>query len=94
MRLFTLLSIGVLGFAVTALSSRPSDAASIAIAPAQSIATASNVLKIADGCGRGRYRGPGGACHWYGRGPYPGGYWGPRRRCWRGPYGGLRCRRW
>jgi hypothetical protein len=38
------------------------------------------VLQIADGCGGGRYRGPGGACHWYGRGPYPGGYYGPYRR--------------
>src|SRR5580693_1566941 len=31
----------------------------------------------ADGCGAGRYRGPGGACHPFGRGPYPGGYYGP-----------------
>jgi hypothetical protein len=34
------------------------------------------VVPAADGCGGGRYRGPGGACHWYGRGPYPGGYYG------------------
>jgi hypothetical protein len=41
------------------------------------------VIPAADGCGGGRYRGPGGACHWFGRGPYPGGYYGPYRR----PYG-------
>ncbi len=38
------------------------------------------VVQVADGCGGGRYRGPGGACHWYGRGPYPGGYYGPYHR--------------
>ena len=34
------------------------------------------LVRIADGCGPGRYRGPGGACHPFGRGPYPDGYWG------------------
>ena len=38
------------------------------------------VVQVANGCGPGRYRGPGGACHWYRRGPYPGGYYGPYRR--------------
>ena len=38
------------------------------------------VVQVASGCGPGRYRGPGGACHWYGRGLYPGGYYGPYRR--------------
>jgi hypothetical protein len=33
----------------------------------------------ADGCGGGRYRGPGGACHLFSRGPYPTGYFGPYR---------------
>ncbi len=32
---------------------------------------------IANGCGPGWYRGPGGACHRFGHGPYPGGYWVP-----------------
>ena len=34
---------------------------------------------VAQGCGPGWYRGPGGACHRFGHGPYPGGYWGPYR---------------
>jgi hypothetical protein len=39
------------------------------------------VVQVANGCGWGRYRGPGGgACHRFGRGPYPGGYYGPYRR--------------
>lgn len=37
------------------------------------------VVQAADGCGPGKYRGPGGACHWFGRGPYPGGYYGTYR---------------
>jgi hypothetical protein len=54
----------------------------------------------ADGCGGGRYRGPGGACHRFGRGPYPGGYYGSYRNAyrwngcppgyWRGPWGHCR----
>jgi hypothetical protein len=54
-------------------------------------------------CAPGWYRGPGGACYILGTGP--GYYYGPRwggggyygrpgwrgRRCWRGPYGHLRC---
>ena len=50
-----------------------------------------------DGCGPNRYRGPGGACHPFGRGPYPNGYYGPRvvsNGCphgfWRGPWGHCR----
>ena len=45
----------------------------------------------ADGCGPNQYRGPGGACHWFGRGPYPGGYYGPYRGgngCGHGRYRG------
>lgn len=34
------------------------------------------IIPIANGCGWGWYRGPGGACHMFGRGPYPGGYYG------------------
>ena len=35
------------------------------------------IVRVADGCGPGRYRGPGGACHPFGRGPYPDGDYGP-----------------
>jgi hypothetical protein len=56
------------------------------------------VEQVADGCGVYRYRGPGGACHRYGRGPFPAGYFGPAMwhpdRCppgyWRGPWGHCR----
>lgn len=61
--------------------------------------TDSLVVHVADGCGAGRYRGPGGACHRFGYGPYPNGYYHPRPRpvwngCppgyWRGPWGHCR----
>jgi hypothetical protein len=56
------------------------------------------LILAADGCGWGRYRGPMGACHPFGRGPFPGGYYGPYghsfaidQGCgagrYRGPYG-------
>jgi hypothetical protein len=40
----------------------------------------------ADGCGPNKYRGPGGACHLFGNGPYPGGYYGAYRNAdrWNG----------
>ena len=58
----------------------------------------SSIVPVANGCGPGRYRGPGGACHPYGRGPFPNGYYGPygsnpavNQGCgagrYRGPYG-------
>ena len=37
----------------------------------------SMIIKVANGCGPRGYRGPNGACHSYGTGPYPGGYHGP-----------------
>ena len=37
---------------------------------------------VADGCGWGWYRGPGGACHRFGRGPYPWGYYTPAPYQW------------
>ena len=40
------------------------------------------LIYVADGCGPGRYRGPGGACHRFGYGPYPGGYYTQRPRHW------------
>lgn len=58
------------------------------------------VIKVANGCGPGGYRGQYGACHAYGTGPFPGGYYGPFRNnwgwngCppgfWRGPWGHCR----
>jgi hypothetical protein len=36
-----------------------------------------SITLVADGCGAGWYRGPGGACHRFGYGPGP--------RWWRGP---------
>lgn len=58
------------------------------------------VLRVANGCGPGGYRGPYGACHSYGTGPFPGGYYGPFRNAWswngcppgywRGPWGHCR----
>ncbi|WP_415008577.1 GCG_CRPN prefix-to-repeats domain-containing protein [Aestuariivirga sp.] len=59
---------------------------------------ADQVQLAANGCGAGRYRGPNGACHPFGTGPYPKGYNGPighsfavNHGCgagrYRGPYG-------
>jgi hypothetical protein len=42
------------------------------------------ITLVADGCGYGWYRGPGGYCHRFGYGPYPGGYWGVYRGGWNG----------
>jgi hypothetical protein len=66
--------------------------AAVLVAPLSSDA---DIFNVAQGCGPGWYRGPGGACHRFGYGPYPGGYWGPRpgwgRHCWRGYYGHWHC---
>src|SRR6202000_660460 len=35
----------------------------------------SMIIHVANGCGPGWYRGPGGACHRFGFGPYPDGYY-------------------
>jgi hypothetical protein len=43
-----------------------------------------SLIYVSDGCGAGWYRGPGGACHRYGHGPYPMGYYQPRPRQWNG----------
>ncbi len=64
----------------------------------QKIEIAPAVEHVAEGCGPNRYRGPGGACHRYGTGPFPGGYYGRymwgARSCppgyWRGPWGHCR----
>jgi hypothetical protein len=59
----------VLAFAILAAASSSAQAFPVEAAPGFS----SRVVEIADGCGQGRYRGPGGACHRFGHGPYPGG---------------------
>jgi hypothetical protein len=80
----------VMTSALTVFAATPSDAI-----PAQDgLSQSSLLIQIADGCGGGRYRGPGGACHPFGRGPFPGGYYDGRNGCppghWRGPYGHCR----
>lgn len=56
-------------FAAFSLLSTPLQAMPVASAPGWS----TDIVQVADGCGQGRYRGPGGACHRFGRGPNPGG---------------------
>ena len=56
-------------------ASRAASMPALPMAPA--MAQNNNIILAADGCGFGWYRGPGGACHAYGTGPYPGGYYGP-----------------
>lgn len=69
--------------------------------PASPLPTSrAHVIPVADGCGPGWYRGPGGACHRFGFGPYPDGYFGDYggggawNGCppgyWRGPWGHCR----
>jgi hypothetical protein len=62
--------------------------ADAAILPAP-VGNDAGIVKIAQGCGPGRWRGPGGWCRGPGYGPGPG--WGWHRHCWRGPYGHLHC---
>jgi hypothetical protein len=73
---------------------------SIAAMALGSVITLTQPASAADGCGPAGYRGPGGACHRFGSGPYPGGYHGPYRNAyrwngcpagyWRGPWGHCR----
>ncbi len=65
-------------------------ALAVAAAPSQampirppSLDEAALIVPVANGCGRDAYRGPNGACHSYGTGPYPAGYSGPYRNAWR-----------
>ncbi len=44
-----------------------------------------NIVLVADGCGPGGYRGPGGACHRFGYGPYPYGYYSHPAAGWYAP---------
>ncbi|WP_413990587.1 hypothetical protein ACMDCR_00045 [Labrys okinawensis] len=87
--------IGAAGLAAGILSAQQATAM-----PLRVVSVGSDVTVVADGCGSGRYRGPGGACHVFGRGPYPDGYYGAYRGgsswngCpqgyWRGPWGHCR----
>ncbi len=55
------------------------------VTPVPSSPAVSNVTPVAEGCGRGWWRGPGGRCHpmFNGRACPPGYHLGPeRRRCW------------
>jgi hypothetical protein len=60
-------------------------AASAGIAPAPIGNTSSPIVKVAEGCGPGFWRGPGGRCHPFavGRACPPGYHLGPEgKRCW------------
>jgi hypothetical protein len=61
-------------------------AASAGVFPVQPTTNNSSlVINVAEGCGRGEWRGPGGRCHpmFNGRACPPGYHLGPeRRRCW------------
>jgi hypothetical protein len=59
-------------------------AAGAAVTPVLSSKAGSNVITVAEGCGPGMWRGPGGRCHpmFNGRACPPGYHLGPeRRRC-------------
>jgi hypothetical protein len=87
-------------FALTAMALATTVSPSRAMPIARPLDASSAIIEVADGCGAGRYRGPGGACHRFGYGPYPGGYGGPYRNAyrwngcapgsWRGPWGHCR----
>jgi len=69
----------------TALAIGLSTAASAAVTPAPLGVANSSVIKVAEGCGPGWWRGPGGRCHpmYDGRACPPGYHLGPeRKRCW------------
>jgi hypothetical protein len=60
-------------------------AASAAVTPVQVGRSDGMVAKVAEGCGRGEWRGPNGRCHpmYNGRACPPGYHLGPeRKRCW------------
>ncbi|TDR93045.1 GCG_CRPN prefix-to-repeats domain-containing protein [Enterovirga rhinocerotis] len=90
--------------AAVGLASLSSAALAMPIPPSPIGASASDisplVVRVANGCGPDGYRGPYGACHSYGTGPYPGGYFGPFHNAWnwngcppgywRGPWGHCR----
>ena len=59
----------LLAFSATGSSAMPLGNAGTSASPM--------IVRVANGCGPGWYRGPMGACHRYGNGPFPGGYFGP-----------------
>ena len=93
-------SLLALGFGASVAMALPLGAQAQIVDPS----VQSNIILAADGCGPGWYRGPGGACHPFGRGPFPGGYYVPGgyapppaysyNGCppgyWRGPWGHCR----
>src|ERR1700742_2526748 len=87
-----------LAFALSVTTLATAASPSQAMPIARPLDASSSICEVADGSGAGRYRGPGGACHRFGYGPYPGGYGGPHRNpwngCppgfWRGPWGHCR----
>src|SRR3569623_3087612 len=70
MKMHKIASVLLLGFAFAISAISVSTSAPFMTA-AQTMST--NVVPITDGCGKGRYRGPYGACHRFGTGPRPGG---------------------
>jgi hypothetical protein len=65
-------------FGAGALLAASAADAAVLVAP---LGNETGVVKVAEGCGPGRWRGPGGYCH----GP------GYARHCWRGYYGHVHC---
>jgi hypothetical protein len=52
-------------------------ASAMPIPAAQPSTETAIAIPVANGCGWHGYRGPMGACHSFGAGPFPGGYYGP-----------------
>jgi hypothetical protein len=72
-------------FLGTALAVGLATVASAAVTPARIGDANSSVTKVAEGCGAGWWRGPGGKCHpmFDGRACPPGYHLGPeRKKCW------------
>ena len=72
-------------FLGTALAFSLATVASAAVTPAAVGNANSSVIKVAEGCGAGWWRGPGGKCHpmFDGRACPPGYHLGPeRKKCW------------
>ena len=65
----------------TALAATASSSQAMPIQPV--IEGSPAVIQVASGCGPHGYRGPNGACHSFGTGPYPNGYFGPYHNAWR-----------
>ncbi len=100
----SLLALGFAAGLMFAAAPAASAAVPLPVAPALAAAPAPDIVQTADDCGAGWYRGPYGACHPFGTGPYPAGYWGGAPHVvysgagwngcpvgfWRGPWGNCR----